>query len=138
MADVEAYALHSGAQRVIGYLLRDVDTADGAAPDGVTVSLPASKFVLRHVPSRIVADTANAPAGSAAIEAPRLRVDHVAASLALALGICAVSRFLIDRFDPSFGHYYLFVVTAVTVALATSMPKFAVPSAMSDCGEKSG
>ncbi len=88
------------------------------------VSLPSSRFVLRHIPSRIVAETANAPAGAAAIEAPRLRVDHVAASLALALAICAVSRFLIDRFDPGYGHYYLFVVTAITVALATAVPKF--------------
>ncbi|MBC5785637.1 Crp/Fnr family transcriptional regulator [Ramlibacter sp. USB13] len=39
--DVEAYTLHSGAQRVIGYLLRDVD-GDG----GVTVSLPVSKAMV--------------------------------------------------------------------------------------------
>jgi uncharacterized membrane protein len=91
----------------------------------VLVSLPSSKFILRHIPSRIVAESATAPSGAAAaVDAPRLRVDRVAASLALALGICAVARFLIDRFDPSFGHYYLFVVTAVTVALATSLPKF--------------
>ena len=38
--DVESYALHSGWQRVIGYLLRD---QDGAAPAAVTVSLPVSK-----------------------------------------------------------------------------------------------
>ena len=41
--DVEGYALHSGWQRVIGYLLRDQDGADGAAPAAVTVSLPVSK-----------------------------------------------------------------------------------------------
>ena len=41
--DVEAYALHSGIQRVIGYLLRDI--ADGS--DGpVTVSLPVSKATI--------------------------------------------------------------------------------------------
>lgn len=40
--DVEAYALHSGVQRVIGYLLRDVE--DNAAPGKpVTVSLAVSK-----------------------------------------------------------------------------------------------
>jgi CRP-like cAMP-binding protein len=41
--DVEAYALHSGVQRVIGYLLRDIGT-DGDAP--VTVSLPVSKATI--------------------------------------------------------------------------------------------
>jgi CRP-like cAMP-binding protein len=42
--DVEAYALHSGMQRVIGYLLRDVDADNGDAP--VTVSLPVSKATI--------------------------------------------------------------------------------------------
>jgi CRP-like cAMP-binding protein len=41
--DVEGYALHSGLQRVIGYLLRDQDGADGAASTAVMVSLPVSK-----------------------------------------------------------------------------------------------
>jgi CRP/FNR family transcriptional regulator, dissimilatory nitrate respiration regulator len=44
--DVEAYALHSGLQRVIGYLLRDQDGADGAANAGVTISLPVSKATI--------------------------------------------------------------------------------------------
>lgn len=44
--DVQAYALHSGAQRIIGYLLRDV--ADEPAPPGntFTVTLPASKATI--------------------------------------------------------------------------------------------
>jgi len=41
--DVEAYALHSGVQRVIGYLLRDIVT-DGDEP--VMVSLPVSKATI--------------------------------------------------------------------------------------------
>lgn len=41
--DVEAYALHSGVQRVIGYLLRDI-AADSDQP--VTVSLPVSKATI--------------------------------------------------------------------------------------------
>ena len=41
--DVQAYALHSGVQRVIGYLLRDI-TADSDEP--VTVSLPVSKATI--------------------------------------------------------------------------------------------
>jgi len=42
--DVEQYSLHSGLQRVIGYLLRDVDTASRDEP--VTVSLPVSKATI--------------------------------------------------------------------------------------------
>ena len=41
--DVQAYALHSGLQRVIGYLLRDHAENDSAA---MTVSLPVSKATI--------------------------------------------------------------------------------------------
>jgi CRP-like cAMP-binding protein len=44
--DVQAYALHSGAQRIIGYLLRDLDTGDGHADAAFTVTLPASKATI--------------------------------------------------------------------------------------------
>ena len=47
--DVQSYALHSGQQRVIGYLLRD-QPADGGTGgtggDPVTVSLPVSKATI--------------------------------------------------------------------------------------------
>lgn len=41
--DVQAYALHSGLQRVIGYLLHHVG---GAQPAAVTIRLPASKATI--------------------------------------------------------------------------------------------
>ncbi len=44
--DVQAYALHSGAQRVIGYLLRDVTSEDGAPGEPFTVTLPVSKATI--------------------------------------------------------------------------------------------
>jgi CRP/FNR family transcriptional regulator, dissimilatory nitrate respiration regulator len=44
--DVEAYALHSGLQRVIGYLLRDQIAEDCVSGEGVTVSLPVSKATI--------------------------------------------------------------------------------------------
>ncbi len=44
--DVEAYALHSGMQRVIGYLLRDQAVEDCATGEVVTVSLPVSKATI--------------------------------------------------------------------------------------------
>jgi len=47
--DVESYTLHSGMQRLIGYLLRDVACCDGtdpAVPMCLTVSLPASKAII--------------------------------------------------------------------------------------------
>jgi CRP/FNR family transcriptional regulator, dissimilatory nitrate respiration regulator len=44
--DVEAYALHSGVQRVIGYLLRDQSVEDSANGEAFTVSLPVSKATI--------------------------------------------------------------------------------------------
>ena len=44
--DVEAYALHSGLQRVIGYLLRDHDIGECEPGDVRTVSLPVSKATI--------------------------------------------------------------------------------------------
>lgn len=41
--DVEGYALQSGAQRLIGYLLRDVEDTNTAKGEPVTVSFPVSK-----------------------------------------------------------------------------------------------
>lgn len=44
--DVEGYALHSGMQRVISYLLRDLVDAGGAVPQSIIVSLPVSKSTI--------------------------------------------------------------------------------------------
>lgn len=44
--DVEAYALHSGLQRVIGYLLRDQDLGSSDSQNAVTISLPVSKATI--------------------------------------------------------------------------------------------
>lgn len=44
--DVEAYALHSGLQRVIGYLLRDQALEDCERGAECTVSLPVSKATI--------------------------------------------------------------------------------------------
>lgn len=44
--DVEAYALHSGLQRVIGYLLRDQDFGSSDPQNAVTISLPVSKATI--------------------------------------------------------------------------------------------
>jgi len=44
--DVEAYALHSGAQRVIGYLLRCQTSEDCVEGASLTVSLPVSKATI--------------------------------------------------------------------------------------------
>lgn len=43
IADVEAYSLHSGRQRIIGYLLRETTDTDAAS---LTVTLPTSKGVI--------------------------------------------------------------------------------------------
>jgi CRP-like cAMP-binding protein len=44
--DVEAYALHSGLQRVIGYLLRDQEAEDCVSGEVITISLPVSKATI--------------------------------------------------------------------------------------------
>lgn len=44
--DVEGYALHSGMQRLIGYLLRDVQEESAAHKGVLTVSLPVSKATI--------------------------------------------------------------------------------------------
>jgi CRP-like cAMP-binding protein len=44
--DVESYALSNGLQRLIGFLLRDVDASTSQAPNTATVSLPASKATI--------------------------------------------------------------------------------------------
>jgi CRP-like cAMP-binding protein len=44
VSDVEAYCMHSGAQRVIGYLLRDAEQAEGDRE--VDVTLPTNKGVV--------------------------------------------------------------------------------------------
>jgi CRP-like cAMP-binding protein len=44
--DVEAYALHSGLQRVIGFLLRDQAVEDCDPAQMLTVSLPVSKATI--------------------------------------------------------------------------------------------
>jgi CRP-like cAMP-binding protein len=46
MGDVESYALHSGTQRVVNYLLRGQAARDGAARAARTVSLPVSKATI--------------------------------------------------------------------------------------------
>jgi CRP-like cAMP-binding protein len=44
--DVQAYALHSGAQRIIGYLLRDVAAEETNSDEAFIVSLPVSKATI--------------------------------------------------------------------------------------------
>lgn len=44
--DVEAYALQNGMQRLIGYLLRDVEMDTAVGQHTLTVSLPASKATI--------------------------------------------------------------------------------------------
>ncbi|HSO46280.1 MAG TPA: Crp/Fnr family transcriptional regulator, partial [Rhodoferax sp.] len=44
--DVEAYALHSGIQRLIGYLLSGIEKDSARGQNTLTVSLPASKATI--------------------------------------------------------------------------------------------
>jgi CRP-like cAMP-binding protein len=44
--DVEGYALHSGVQRVIGYLLGDRMNESEIAAESITITLPVSKAAI--------------------------------------------------------------------------------------------
>lgn len=44
ISDIEAYCMHSGAQRVVGYLLRDADQHEGPGP--VEIELATNKGVI--------------------------------------------------------------------------------------------
>ena len=44
--DVQAYALHSGVQRVIGYLLSEQLRDSEPSADAITVTLPVSKAAI--------------------------------------------------------------------------------------------
>lgn len=46
LLDVQSYTLHNGMQRLIGYLLRDVDLGQECEGVSVTVSLPVSKAAI--------------------------------------------------------------------------------------------
>ena len=46
MKDVQAYALHSGVERVIGYLLRDLPDESDLAAGAQRVVLPVSKATI--------------------------------------------------------------------------------------------
>jgi CRP-like cAMP-binding protein len=46
LLDVEGYSLHSGMQRLIGYLLRDVDLGSDEDFGVVTVSFPVAKATI--------------------------------------------------------------------------------------------
>lgn len=46
VVDVESYSLHSGKERVIGYLLRDIPAAPAEGGKTVTVTLPTNKGII--------------------------------------------------------------------------------------------
>ncbi|MDR1994978.1 Crp/Fnr family transcriptional regulator [Azonexus sp.] len=48
MSDVESYSLHSGKQRIIGYLLRELpdETSDGTGGTNVTITLTTNKGII--------------------------------------------------------------------------------------------
>jgi uncharacterized membrane protein len=87
----------------------------------ILVTLPSMSFVRKHIPSKII-DAAEQPASvEAAEEFPRLRLDHIAAAIALSLAICAASNYICTRFG--LGTYNLFVITILTVLLANIAPR---------------
>ncbi|MGH8315783.1 MAG: DUF819 family protein, partial [Steroidobacterales bacterium] len=87
----------------------------------VLVTLPSFKFVRRHLPSKIIDAAGDVSGGETVEEFPRLKLNHLAAAIAISLAICALSNWICTRF--ALGTYNLFVVTMITVVLANVAPK---------------
>ncbi len=85
------------------------------------VTLPSIPFVRRHIPSRIIDAAGEVEMQHTAEEFPRLRLNHVAAAIAVSLAICTLSNWICTRF--ALGTYNLFVVTIITVILANAAPR---------------
>ena len=86
------------------------------------VSLPSIPFIRRHIRSKIIDEVDQQHVGQVAERLPSLRLDHIAAAIAIGLAICTVSAFICARFD--LGTYNLFVITVITVILANVAPRF--------------
>lgn len=85
----------------------------------ILVSLPNIGFVRRFLPSPIVDAQAEA---TAAVEDARPELDlvHISFALALSAAICWASAWIAQA--TGFGHYSLFIVTLIAVAIANLFP----------------
>lgn len=86
----------------------------------ILVSLPNIAMIRRHLPSAIIDAQAEE---TAAIEddLPRLDLVHISFGLALSAAICWVSVWIANA--TGFGHYSLFIVTLIAVAIANIFPR---------------
>jgi len=87
----------------------------------VLVTLPAIPFIRRHIPSPLMAAETAADPRHASEDVVRLRLDHLAAAVAIGLAICAVSGAICARFDIQ--TYNLFVISLIVLAVANIAPK---------------
>jgi uncharacterized membrane protein len=87
----------------------------------ILVSLTSIPFLRRHIPSKIIDQANQADMQQLAEEFPRLRLDHIAAGIAISLAICALSLYICNRLD--IGNYNLFVITIITVVLVNLAPR---------------
>ncbi len=87
----------------------------------VLVTLPSIPFIRRHIPSKIMDQADAAEVTHEADEAPRFRLEHVSAAIAISFAICAVSKYLCARLGLE--TYNLFVITVITVILANIAPR---------------
>lgn len=86
------------------------------------VSLPSIGFIRRNIPSPIIDAAGRANADATEDDAPRFRLDHVCAALAVGLLICAASSWISAWLG--IATYNLLVITVITVALSNLVPKF--------------
>ncbi len=87
------------------------------------VTLPSMAFIMRRIPSKIIAETPmEARTADDSDAAPRFRTKHITSGLAISFAICAVSNYIAARLG--IANYSIFVITVVTAILANVFPKF--------------
>ena len=92
------------------------------------VAVPNLRFVRRHLPERLEADTEASRAQLAATTAvPPLRLTHVSGALALAFAICAaahgVELLVLRILGRDQSQYHILYVTSVTIIVANLFPQ---------------
>ena len=87
----------------------------------VLVTLPSIAALRRRIPSPYIDSLSKTGAEGRADAVTSLRLDHMAAAVALGLAACALAEIISKRLD--MGTYTLFFVTVIVVALANLAPR---------------
>ena len=89
----------------------------------ILAAIPSVKFIRRHIPSRIIAETSaqNTPEATVGPTRPIINLRHITGAISLSFAICLLA----DYASAAFGlaQYNILFVTLFTVAIANIFPK---------------